>query len=714
MSVGLEESEALPCAIFVVPLISPARCHLFMIHLLPNRLLLSALLLLAPIMLAAQWAPTGGPIKKDREIVDIEILGDYVWLSDDAHYTMPLDGDRWTNKGFGAQTGTYMTTAGDRILVSWRERIIRYDSAGTQVGGLSVPTSIISALESFTGVLFLGTLGRIYVFSDSGRAYQESSIGLPQSYVRSFAETRTGVLAGTDSGLYRSNDTGRNWRPVTMGLPPGLEVFQIENAGATVLVATKQGLYSSIDGGTTWAGNSTAFVGDTINVLRHHDGMVFAGGNHGLYRSNDAGVTWRFVGLDSIRITGLAVSSSYIFAGSSSTGVYRSTNSGRTWKNIRNGLGSAVVHDVIAFKGLLLAGGAEGVWRSSDRGETWELGAGAAMTDIHQLAVSSSAALAVSPTGLYSSPDGIAWECIDSSIVWLRLPGIAQLHEHKGRVFVASGWQGRALYRLEGPDWTRIDPRLYDTNRFFHVASYGDSLVAVGNDGVYFSTDAGDNWLPLGIGLPTPTRNVGTVFTIGRMMYVSLDSGLYRSTSAGASWERISDIATIYDTELVHNGKLYAYVESRLQVSADSGRTWALTDEKVEGHIKEGLAAIGNDLFLGVAVSDFAFTPYEGRGVWKMSLDSPPIAHVQHDASPVSSLVLLPNPSSGSTTLSFALTSAADIAIEVHGLDGRRVRRIDRGMMAAGEHAVPIAELPAGAYHVSIGCSSSMLIIIKQ
>jgi photosystem II stability/assembly factor-like uncharacterized protein len=67
-----------------------------------------------------------------------------------------------------------------------------------------------------------------------------------------------------------------------------------------------------------------------------------------------------------------------------------------------------------------------------------------------------------------------------------------------------------------------------------------------------------------------------------------------------------------------------------------------------------------------------------------------------------------PNPFSGETSIAFALPEAADVALEVFDLGGRRVALLARGRKDAGQHAVSFrprsggAELPSGVYFVRL------------
>lgn len=70
-----------------------------------------------------------------------------------------------------------------------------------------------------------------------------------------------------------------------------------------------------------------------------------------------------------------------------------------------------------------------------------------------------------------------------------------------------------------------------------------------------------------------------------------------------------------------------------------------------------------------------------------------------------------PNPFSARTTLSFTLTTAADVLMVIYDVLGRRVEVLADGPFAAGPHEATFdaADLPSGLYVVRLSVGSSML-----
>jgi hypothetical protein len=667
-------------------------------------------LFLVTNLAAAQWTPTQGPMSDSRPVYDLEVIGDTVWLSNDGHYTMLLDGDAWTGQGYAAGWGAYIEPAGDSFFLHWGAQITRRARDGSRPDTLVHSVGDAHGVEMLDAGLFVGYYSSIAVSIDSGgtwRSTEEMSLGT----MRTFVQSGSMVLAGSHIGIYRSSDTGRTWLPTTIGLPGYVDVLQMESAGTTVLAATSQGLFKSVDAGTTWSKPTTAFDGDTVNTLRYHQGSLLAGSNHGIFISTNAGATWRPLGLDSVKVTAIAASGSYIFAGAQSSGTYTSSDNGRSWRNIRSGLASGVVNNVATFKGIVLASGPS-VWYSADKGETWGRTRGAALQNVHLFATAPSTVYAASGTDLYSSEGGIVWRHIDSSLARSGIEWASQIQVHREKLFLFNRLpvSNAGVYRFDDTGWTWIDSAA-GSRGLQSLASYGDSLVGVGSNGLYFSTDTGNNWLPLGTGLPASTADAGSLFTTGRLLYLSLDSGLYRSSDAGANWELISTTSRIIWPLITRDAYIYVNTPTGLRFSADSGRSWNPVPPLPTPYRMSRWAILDDEIFTGVSYTDHAHGR-DNRGVWKMPIDQP-VSLVRSSRSGTSGIRLAPNPSDGSTTISFSLRSATHVMIELHGIDGRLVHAIDRGILPPGDHRLTMDDLPSGIYRVGVGHQWQTLIITR-
>ncbi|MFH1100629.1 MAG: hypothetical protein V1726_01135 [Methanobacteriota archaeon] len=116
--------------------------------------------------------------------------------------------------------------------------------------------------------------------------------------------------AGTNTGVFKSIDSGYNWIEIgTNDLPDSSIVLSlaVDPYHPNILYCGYSGyygpvLYKSINSGATWKPLKIGIVsGQGVPALivdPVYDGYVYAGTTRGMYRSFDYGETWSFFGLD--------------------------------------------------------------------------------------------------------------------------------------------------------------------------------------------------------------------------------------------------------------------------------------------------------------------------------------------------------------------------------------------------------------------------------
>jgi len=239
------------------------------------------------------------------------------------------------------------------------------------------------------------------------------------------------------------------------------------------------------------------------------DGVLFAAKRSGLYRSTDRGQNWlpayESLGLEiPLPTTAVAVSPNFsgdqtVFAAVEGN-VLRSVDGGDTWKYTEIGQPAPLVSVLciapdFSQQGLLLAGTLDdGIIRSTNRGVTWQRW-NFGLLDPHIYA-------------LHLTPDGTIYAGAES--------GIFRSINH-----------GRA--------WREIDFPM-DLAPVISLVASGEVLFAgTEENGLFISKDGGVSWHPL-----APDRIQGAVLQIlvdGFDILAVLDDGIYYSTDQGKSWE---------------------------------------------------------------------------------------------------------------------------------------------------------------------------------
>ena len=146
-----------------------------------------------------------------------------------------------------------------------------------------------------------------------------------------------------------------------------------------------------------------------------------------------------------------------------------------------------------------------------------------------------------SPTGTYRlAANATAWVPVkvDASTEGSRVP----MTEHEGTLYIVSTDTVFASTD-DGETWSTFCSRpegdaigLIIVDGIQGTDSGITMYLALGDKGVFRSTDAGEQWTPLNDGLMD--RTISTVATIGDTVFAGTDKGLYRLDASGA-WERL-------------------------------------------------------------------------------------------------------------------------------------------------------------------------------
>jgi len=402
-----------------------------------------------------------------------------------------------------------------------------------------------------SGHLFIGGNYTGYRSKDNGENW--TTLPLPDG-INSIAVAPNGYLfagcsreGASNSGVYRSTDNGDSWTPVKEGFRVNASHNIVIKDNGDIIVGTwGWGIWKSTDNGDTWTQHNSGLGHFYIKSLHiTNNGDVYAGlDGGGIYRSTNNGESWTQVGITVASVKALAISPSngYLFA--AVNGMSRSMDSGKTWQPINNGLGS---YDVLALivknsNGYLFAGTNDSpngtVFRSTDNGENWarvdNFPSGIA---INGLTVGLNGEIIATASGFHilcqkSTDDGITWK----DIKFGQDIGCGKVAFNSAGDLFSASWGG-GFWELPAGDTAWINL----TSNYGYP--YIPSLFVASNDYVYAgggrSTDNGLTWstLSLNQGYTSFAENsIGHIFC-GTTNY---GNGVWRSTNNGDNWEQIN------------------------------------------------------------------------------------------------------------------------------------------------------------------------------
>ncbi|MFL6193961.1 MAG: hypothetical protein ACJ75H_07295 [Thermoanaerobaculia bacterium] len=366
-------------------------------------------------------------------------------------------------------------------------------------------------------VLYVGTAGGGGLFKsvDAGVTWSPSHEGLPwDADVISLAippQRPATVYAGVSyKGIYKSRDAGATWTP-SLGATDLVSTIVLDPWRATtVLAGGNLGVYRTTDGGATWDLKQIGLLGSGIYALAADTraaGVFFAGGGKGLFRSRDGGQTWSRVATGNVLSLAASAPTGMVYAGLADGAVLRSTDHGARWTVFRLPVKSPVRRIVPSpIQPRTVYAGANGVYRSTDGGRTWSLaseGLGTALI-LDLVAARNGVVYAGTPGGgmlesVYRRTDGRSWQGSSRGITALGVTTLA--FQDSGVLWAGVPFKG--LFRREDSGaWvrTRISrPAESILDVAVRPAAPGRpeqvwALADPGSPAVFTTVDAGATW----------------------------------------------------------------------------------------------------------------------------------------------------------------------------------------------------------------------------
>lgn len=415
------------------------------------------------------------------------------------------------------------------------------------------------------------------------------------------------------------------------------------------------------------------YGGTVTDIEISSDGNIYAGmGDGDIFLSEDNGQNWRCIlskytnyWVEDILINNEGT----IFVAYEVEYPIKSTNNGETWFEFGEDFNDRIMTFCNLNDTTILAGCKFGkIFRSEDSGKNWDLIADfdAWVTDI-KIDKNGTIFMCIDGTGLYTSSDsGANWDLIPNS------PYIgywAEFHANsKNHYFVSN--PGGVAYRSTdgGESWFRIGANygLYGLAEFwsFLVTSNDVLLAGLEENGIFRSTDNGDNWerkisngttmaliedqnsdevlagsiwgAPIIIsnddGVNWETSSTG--INSGRISHIVISEnyiltilhyagrGLQRSSDQGLTWEIINDkFSTIYTAP---NGSLYASYGADLYHSTNEGDTWLNFNHfDLEEYDSIQLIRVDSNNNLYISTNRFSYRSTDNGLNWEKIISSP-------------------------------------------------------------------------------------------
>ena len=299
--------------------------------------------------------------------------------------------------------------------------------------------------------------------------------------------------------------------------------------------------YFPVNAQNFWVSTEGPFGGAIQSLAINQNNHLFAGTNgSGVFRSTDNGHTWIQKSADGLRysyITSLAINSSgYIYVGTDGDGVFRSTDNGEGWVQINESLWNNKIYCLlIDINGIVYAGtDGSGIYRVPTNSNTWTNNGN--MRYCHALALNrliDGAIFCGTRNEIYRSiDDGITWKLMNNfQPYWFGNFTTLTINE-KDNIFAGHSYFTGVFRSIDnGNSWIQKSISGFSTSHVNALAINSVGYIFAGTDGegVFYSTDNAETWVPINLGLTN--KNI-TSIAINKDGYVfagSVDGIVCRS-----------------------------------------------------------------------------------------------------------------------------------------------------------------------------------------
>jgi photosystem II stability/assembly factor-like uncharacterized protein len=503
--------------------------------------------------------------------------------------------------GNGEGGGVFVSTSAG---ASWKEM--------PDMGGQSVRALVMAPGDP--RMLVAGTLEGVFRSTDAGDHWKRISPEFHQE-IRNIESLsvdpldHNAIYAGTWHLPWKTNDGGATWFSIKDGLIDDSDVFTITvdwSNRETAYLGACSGIYRTDNAGMTWRKiQGIPFSARRTRAIRQDPQLartVYAGTTEGLWKTENGGTNWSRMTSPTLIVNDVAIdprNSAHVILATDRAGMLESHDGARSFSPANQGFSHRQVWRLVGGSQEIAAAVRHdkefgGVFLSSD-GENWRAAPeGLDDNDVLSLTrLPSGELLAGTGGGLYRYTKG-AWTPTGKLLRPVKLASgrsgmtsFPLIHEivdlaTTGGVVYAATADGVLRSNDGGATWLSLSPGMLPKWNVTHVAASPDVVVAATENGLRISRNSGVTWGPntSPSTLPEPSA-INALAAVDAMVYVASDHGLFRSTDAGASWERHGrgvPTGPVYDIAVDPADAKRIYVGStltnRVYVSRDGGASY--------------------------------------------------------------------------------------------------------------------------------------------
>ncbi len=506
---------------------------------------------------------------------------------------------------------------------------------------------VFSPAYSKDQTVFVAGLGGLYKTVNQGATWTLASSLVLENVALSpnFATDNTLFIVTSNIKVYKSTNRGQTFTQLTLpsSVTSALNVIAVSPNYAvdeTVLFGTAtNGIFKSVNGGSSWVSVTATQPFPAVTALVFSTGFssdqtAFAGTASGVMISTNGGSSWSVssAGLSDGNVNSITLSPNYLqdgtmWAATAVGGVFQSTNQGTSWtvtpliNRELSDLTTSHYHNVAAANGAagitLLLSTYEGMWTSPSNSISWQYIDIIPTRLVRHISISpnyasdqtlfantygggnlwttnGAASWFFQNTGMtlpYTDAAAISPDFATDKTAFTGTAGNLERTTNGGSTYQQMAMLGAAAH-VRG---LAVSPAFaQDGTVLIGVNNAQDSVnppyvyyqgKQYPNQGVFLSTNQGDNWIPTSLSPPINSVAISPGFASDRTAFAaSASEGIYKSTDGGMTWTSVSLPSPVVQIGVVVVSPAFptdqtvfvAPITGGLLKSTNGGSTWTV------------------------------------------------------------------------------------------------------------------------------------------
>ncbi len=436
-------------------------------------------------------------------------------------------------------------------------------AAWTLASSLALQNVALSPNFAADNTLFIVTFN-MTVFKSTDRGQTFTELTLPGSIASAlnviavspnYAVDGTVLLGSATSGIFESTDGGSSWVSVTATLPsPAVNSLSFSpgfSSDQTVFAGTYGGVLISTNGGSSWSASNAGLSDTNVNSVTLspnylQDGTLWAAtAVGGVFESNNQGTSWTVTPLINRELSNLTTSHYHNVAAANSAGginlilatyegMWTSPANSISWQYIdiiptrlarHVSMSPNYVNDQTLFANTY---GGGNLWTSTGAASWFFQNSGMLLPYTDAAAISPN--FAADKTA-FTGTAGNLERTTNGGTTYQKMAMLgATAHVRGLAVSPAFAQDGTVLIGVNNGGEGSVNPP--------YVTYQGKQYP---NEGVFLSTNQGNNWIPTGLSAPVNSVAISPGFASDRTAFAaSASKGLYKSTDGGLTWASVS------------------------------------------------------------------------------------------------------------------------------------------------------------------------------